>query len=217
MRRILTKKFFNRPTLAVARDLLGTFLVRRYPSKKLLRQRSRQVGTSRGKSLNHVRDRETAVMITEVEAYDGPGDMASHAHRGKTKRNEVMFGEAGRWYVYFVYGMHWMLNIVTGPTGYPAAILIRGAVTTRRGKKVLINGPARLTKFLAIDKEFNGLAAISKTGLWLEKRGNPVHSSCIIRKKRIGVEYAGAWAEKRYNFTINLNNDRFKKGPLFIA
>ena len=65
-------------------------------------------------------------MITEVEAYDGPRDKASHASRGLTPRNAPMFGEAGRFYIYFTYGMHWMLNIVTGKRGYPAAVLIRG-------------------------------------------------------------------------------------------
>ena len=75
-------------------------------------------------------------MITETEAYIGPHDLASHAARGRTKRTEVMFGEPGTLYLYFVYGMHWMLNVVTGPVGYPAAVLIRAVQD--------INGPARL-------------------------------------------------------------------------
>lgn len=102
---VLNKTFFERQnTTRVARNLLGKVLVRRY----------------RGKT--------SAYVITEVEAYDGPQDKASHAYRGKTARNAPMFGEAGCWYVYFVYGMYWMLNIVTGPKKYPAAILIRGAI-----------------------------------------------------------------------------------------
>ena len=141
-------------------------------------------------------------MIIEVEAYDGPSDRASHAHVGKTKRNEIMFGEAGRWYVYFVYGMHWMLNIVTSKKGYPAAVLIRAGVVTRHGKEITINGPAKLTKFLKIDKKFNGLPAISKTGLWLEDSKSLMPSYRITRGKRIGVEYAGAWAKKPYNFRM---------------
>ena len=176
MRRVLKHRFFNRPTLAVARDLLGKFLVRRY------------------------RGGETAVMVCEVEAYDGSRDRASHASRGKTRRNEVMFGEAGRFYVYFTYGMHWMLNVVTGPKDYPAAVLIRGAV--HNGKP--INGPARLTKLLKIDKRLNGLPANKKTRLWFENRGTKVKPSDVKAKKRVGVEYAGAWAKKPYNFYMEL-------------
>ncbi|MDD5751336.1 MAG: DNA-3-methyladenine glycosylase, partial [Candidatus Peribacteraceae bacterium] len=126
-RRVLPTSFFRRPVLAVAPELLGKFLVRRM----------------RGKII--------AAMITEVEAYDGPEDKACHAHRGKTHRNAVMFGPAGRWYVYFVYGMHWMLNIVTGERGYPAAVLVRGVREC--------NGPAKLTKAFRIDGRLNGAPA----------------------------------------------------------
>src|SRR3989338_4648093 len=118
MRSALPEKFFNRSTLRVARELLGKHLVRR------------------------IGKREVARMITEVEAYIGHKDKASHASRGRTERNAPMFGKAGYWYVYFTYGMHWMLNIVTERNGYPAAILIRGV----QG----ISGPARITKFLKI-------------------------------------------------------------------
>jgi len=81
----------------------------------------------------------------------GPDDLASHAARGRTKRNKVMFGPPGMFYVYFVYGMHWMLNVVTGPVGYPAAVLIRGIEG--------IQGPGRLTKALRINGNLNGRAA----------------------------------------------------------
>ena len=102
MKKILKQTFFNDKNAAkIAKNLLGKFLVRRY----------------RGKIIAYV--------ITEVEVYNGFKDKASHAYRGKTERNKVMFGFAGHWYVYFTYGMHWMLNIVTGPKDYPAAILIR--------------------------------------------------------------------------------------------
>lgn len=178
MRKILTEKFFNRSALKVAKELLGKFLVRRLGKK------------------------EIALMITEVEAYDGPKDKASHASRGKTERNKVMFGEAGNWYVYFTYGMHWMLNIVTGPKNYPAAVLIRGA-----GE---ISGPARLTKFLKIDKKFNGQPANKKTGLWIEDRGVKISPKIIKRNKRIGVAYAGDWADKPYRFTLKTLNFKEK-------
>ncbi len=208
MRKILSQKFFNRPTLEVAQDLLGTFLVRKYPSTKL--------GTGRGK--------EIAVMITEVEAYDGPRDKASHAHKSRTKRNEVMFGEAGRWYVYFVYGIYWMLNIVTGAENYPAAILIRGGIVTKhvaynakhkskKGKKenryalhdsryMILNGPGKLTKFLHINRKSNGCVANKRSNLWIEDRGLKIEKTLIKRSKRIGVEYAKEWTGKPYRFYI---------------
>ncbi|MBI2035602.1 MAG: DNA-3-methyladenine glycosylase [Candidatus Liptonbacteria bacterium] len=108
MKKILKKPYFQKSTVVVARNLLGKFLVRR------------------------IKGKEIAAMITEVEAYDGFKDKASHAHRGKTARNAVMFGEAGVWYVYLTYGMHWMLNVVTGPKDYPAAVLIRGVLISDR-------------------------------------------------------------------------------------
>lgn len=174
MTKVLKKEFFDRPALEVAKSLLGKFLVRRY----------------RGKNIS--------ATITEVEAYVGPGDKASHAHRGLTPRNAPMFGEAGRFYVYFTYGMHWLLNVVTGKKGFPAAVLIRAVKTEN---DVSINGPARLTKYLKIDKRFNGKQTELRTGLWFEDRGVRVRKSQIKRGKRIGVEYAGKWAEKPYNLT----------------
>ena len=161
----LKKPFFIGPTLSIAKDLLGKYLVRQQGSDKV------------------------SLMITEVEAYIGPNDRACHASCGKTERNKVMFDEGGRWYVYFTYGMHWMLNIVTGPEGYPAAILIRGTDK--------VSGPARLTKYLKIDKRFNGLLADQKSGLWIEDRGCKIKSSEILKTPRIGVNYAGpVWAKK---------------------
>lgn len=171
MGKVVSPAFFNKPTLKVAEELLGCFLCRRI-GRKVVRME-----------------------ITEVEAYDGPGDKASHAHRGKTARNAPMFGEAGRFYVYFTYGMHWLLNIVTGPKGYPAAVLIR-AVSG-------INGPGRVTKALQIDKTFNGTIASPKIGLWVEARDTPIPASCITSLPRIGVTYAGPmWSKKLYRFLL---------------
>jgi DNA-3-methyladenine glycosylase len=176
MRKILPKTFFDRPTLTVAHDLLGKYIVRR----------------NNGKT--------AALMITEVEAYDGPKDLASHARRGITPRTEVMFGDAGYLYVYFTYGMHWMVNIVTGPKGYPAAILLRGGM---RADGTPVNGPARLTKDLAITGAQNRLLASKKNGLWLEDRGIVVKENKILKGKRIGVDYAGPiWTKKPYNFKL---------------
>lgn len=137
-------------------------------------------------------------MITEVEAYDGPLDKASHAHRGQTSRNAPMFGESGVWYVYFVYGIHHMLNIVTGKKDYPAAVLIRGIKGT--------SGPAKLTKFLNIDKKFNNKPAIKKTGLWIEsasrRTGIKIKKSQIKSSPRVGVNYAEEWKDKYYRFYL---------------
>ena len=174
MNKILFQKFFNRSTLIVAQELLGKFLVRKY----------------RGKN----QPDGGALMITEVEAYDGFDDKASHASRGKTERNKIMFEKGGQWYVYFTYGMHYMLNIVTGPKNYPAAVLIRGTKE--------INGPARLTKFLKIDKKFNGKPANKKTKLWIEDRGVKISKAQIAKRERVGVDYAGKWANKLYRFMI---------------
>ncbi len=170
-RRILNDKFFDRPTLVVAESMLGKYLVRR-----------------RGK-------RVEAYMITEVEAYDGPKDMASHASRGRTKRAEVMFGESGQLFVYMTYGMHWMLNFVTGPKDYPAAVLIRGVEG--------VSGPGRVTKALGIGKSLNNKAANRASGLWLEDRGVLPAKSGVKRTPRIGVNYAGPyWASKKYRFLL---------------
>src|SRR3954469_11003653 len=105
MKKVLSNTFFDRDTATVAQELLGTFLVRKIGRK------------------------EIAAMITETEAYDGPHDLASHASKGKTQRTEIMFGHPGNFYIYLVYGMHEMLNIVTREHGYPAAVLIRGIVS----------------------------------------------------------------------------------------
>ena len=196
-RTILPQNFFERNTLAVAKSLLGKFLVRKY------------------------RGKETAYMITDIEAYHGFEDKGSHASHGKTVRNAPMFGAPGAWYVYFTYGMHWMLNIVTMKKEYPAAILIRGireisgpapleksrpkaaeAARSRRGRS--LTGPARLTKKLHIDKKLNGLPANKKSGLWIEDRGIKISPSAVKRSPRIGIEYAGkVWSKKPWRFTVS--------------
>ncbi|HXF44323.1 MAG TPA: DNA-3-methyladenine glycosylase [Candidatus Paceibacterota bacterium] len=171
MSKVLNAKFFEHQTVAVAKLLLGKYLCRRI----------------RGKTIR--------AMITETEAYDGPKDAASHAHKGITPRNIVMFGPAGYWYVYFTYGMHWMLNVVTGKKGFPAAVLIRGV----KG----VSGPGRVTKSFGIDLKFNGLMANRKTGLWIEDKGVKIPKSKIGRSKRVGVDYAGpVWSNKHYRFYV---------------
>jgi len=141
-------------------------------------------------------------MITEVEAYDGEKDLACHASKGRTTRTEVMYQPGGRWYVYLCYGVHEMLNLVTGPADYPAAVLIRGLDT--------VSGPGRLTKHLGIDRDLNGAAATRISGLHLEDHGVVLARSRIKSGPRIGVDYAGpVWAAKPWRFWIeNAGRDR---------
>ncbi len=181
MRKILSPYFFGQPTIVVARELLGKYLVRKY----------------RGKTIS--------VLITEVEAYDGPHDLASHASRGKTPRTKIMFGPAGRFYVYFTYGIHWLVNVVTGPKDYPAAVLLRAGkyYDIKKHEWIFLNGPARLTKFLHITGAQNGKVAARKTGLWFEDRHAKIQKKGITARKRIGVDYAGpVWKNKPYRFTL---------------
>ena len=166
------KALENKKTLRVARDLIGKILVRKI-GKKIIRER-----------------------ITETEAYIGPHDLACHSSRGKTKRNEVMYCVAGTIYVYFTYGMHWMLNIVTEEEGFPAAVLIRGTENFK--------GPARLTKALQIDKSLNGKKLGKKAGLWIENDLKIKNSKLkISRLPRVGIPYAGdIWKNKLYRFVL---------------
>ena len=174
--RMLPHSFFNTKTLRVAQGLVGKYLVRRVDGK-ILREK-----------------------ITETEAYVGPHDLACHSSKGKTKRCEPMFEEAGTIYVYFTYGMHWMLNIVTEEEGYPAAVLIRGTEK--------ISGPARLTKKFKIDKMLNGKMLGKKSGLWIAAPAEASREGWkkklkILRTPRIGVTYAkGGWAKKPYRFVL---------------
>ncbi|MFP4022476.1 MAG: DNA-3-methyladenine glycosylase [Candidatus Paceibacterota bacterium] len=164
---MLQEDFFKREVLEVAPDLLGKTLVRRVGS------------------------RVTRLVVTEVEAYDGESDKACHASRGRTKRTEVMYGPAGHWYIYLVYGMHHMLNITTGSRGYPSAVLFRSGLD--------VKGPGRLTRALELDISLNAKKASSANGLWLEG-GFEVPFEEIERLPRIGVDYAKEWAEKPYRF-----------------
>jgi len=202
--RILPKFFYNKNTLQVAQDLLGCFLVRRIPHPQPLSHSSR-----RGRG-----ERILRCKIVEVEAYNGPKDLASHASRGRTERNSVMFGQPGIIYVYFTYGMHYMLNIVTEEKDYPAAILIRAVEPVSHSAHRTshnINGPARLTKALKIDKSFNGLPIYTKKyGLWIESR-NKNEKPRIVKAKRIGVDYAGKYKNKKWRFYIKGNKFVSKK------
>lgn len=137
--------------------------------------------------------------ITEVEAYGGPEDSASHARHGRTARNASMWGPCGRAYLYFCYGMHWMLNVVTGPEGQPSAVLVRGAevlegletVLQRRSAAVasplLCAGPGKVAQALGLDRSFEGHDLLSAGGL--ELRGGPAPRQ-ILAGPRLGIGFA---------------------------
>lgn len=167
---ILSADFCNREADKVAKELLGKYLVRR------------------------VKNKETRYKIVETEAYLGAHDKACHAHKGRTKRTEVMFGEAGHWYVYLCYGMHEMLNLVTGPKDHPAAVLIRGVEG--------ISGPGRVTKALGIGRELNSKPASEASELWIEDRGEKIQSKYIEVTSRIGIDYAEEWVNKPLRFIL---------------
>jgi len=165
---ILDAVFFDRPAQIVARDLLGRTLVRRFKGKRI------------------------ALTVTETEAYLGSHDLASHAARGRTARTETMYGPPGTLYVYLVYGLHWMLNVVTEPVGYPAAVLIRGAGH--------LSGPGRLASAIHIDAALNGKHAASHSGLWFE---TGEEAGSVIATPRIGVDYAGPrWSSRKLRFVL---------------
>jgi DNA-3-methyladenine glycosylase len=158
-------------TVALARWLLGKVLVRTVANER------------------------NALIITEVEAYHTERDLACHASKGRTKRTEVMYQPGGRWYVYLCYGVHEMLNLVTGPADHPAAILIRGVEG--------LVGPGRLTKRLAIDRTLNNQSAAPANGLHLEDHGVVVPRRAIVAGPRVGVDYAGrVWAAKPWRFQL---------------
>jgi DNA-3-methyladenine glycosylase len=162
----------SRGTVGHARGLLGKYLVRR----------------AEGLS--------EANMITEVEAYDGENDLACHAAKGRTLRTEVMYGTGGHWYVYLCYGVHEMLNLVVGPEGWPAAVLIRGVEG--------IAGPGRLTRAWKIDRRLNRAPASPVVGLHIEDRGVQVPPRLIRATPRIGVNYAGpVWSAKPWRFCLD--------------
>ena len=166
---IFSASWQRRSTVKHARELLGKFLVRAGHEPK---------------------------MITEVEAYDGERDLACHARVGRTKRTEVMYGPGGVWYVYLCYGVHEMLNLVVGPSDWPAAVLIRGVEGCA--------GPGRVTRLLGIDRKLNATSAIKAGELWIEDHGVRVPSRLIMATPRIGVNYAGPiWANKPWRFSFD--------------
>jgi len=171
MNKRIGRDFYRKDVLEVAPDLLGKQMVRIFPDG------------SRG-----------TYMITETEAYRGGEDMACHASRGRTPRTEVMFGDGGSLYMYLIYGMYWMLNIVTSTEGVPQAVLIRGLKEA--------SGPGRLTRLIGADKGFYGEDLVTSRRIWIEEGMiRPRYSTA----PRIGIEYAGEpWKDMPWRFLINL-------------
>lgn len=167
----LLRDFYIRDVLDIAPELPGKNLVLRSNSGTLARYR-----------------------ITDVEAYRGTDDKACHACKGRTIRTEIMFHEGGKLYIYFIYGMYWMMNIVTGEKDNPQAILIRGVEK--------YPGPGILTKALGIDKSFYGEDLIISDRIWLEDDG---FKPSVKISPRIGIDYAGDyWKLKPWRFFISI-------------
>jgi DNA-3-methyladenine glycosylase len=163
------RSFFTRDVLEVAPGLLGKILAVK-SDKDLIRR----------------------FIISETEAYRGSDDRACHASKGRTPRTEIMFHQGGRLYVYFVYGMYWMLNIVTGMENDPQAVLIRGL----KG----CTGPGRVSKLIGVDKTFYGEDIITSPRIWIEDQGIiPAYKT----GPRIGINYAGEpWKSYPWRFYL---------------
>lgn len=166
----LPGSFFIRDALDICPDLIGKTLCRRFDDGTIIRR-----------------------TILEIEAYRGEEDRACHASKGRTRRTEIMYSEGGHVYVYLIYGMYWMLNIVTGPRELPQAILIRGLENC--------SGPGRVGRLLEIDASFYGENLTNSGRIWVEDNGL---SLPFTRTERVGVAYAGAhWANIPWRFVAN--------------
>jgi DNA-3-methyladenine glycosylase len=181
---ILSKAYFSRRTLAVARSLVGKYLVRK-----------------NGKGI-------IAGKIIEVEAYVGPKDKACHASKGRTLRTDVLFGPSGIAYVYLIYGMYHCLNVVTEREEFPSAVLIRAIETDGE----LIDGPGRLCRALQIDRRLNRMDLTTGESLWFEDRGVIVKRGDVVAHPRIGVDYSGEWAKKLWRFRLRTVAARARTG-----
>jgi DNA-3-methyladenine glycosylase len=189
----LKRSFYTRPTRQLAQALLGCRLVRRWQGQRL------------------------SGLIVETEAYIGETDLACHARAGRTARTAVMYGQPGLAYVYFTYGMHWMLNIVSEVEDFPAAVLIRalepqeGSALMRQHRPVpnpidLCRGPAKLTQALRIDQTLNGVDLCNWRGeLWIES-GVPVPARSVQRGPRVGLGATPEpWLSKPWRYWVKDN------------
>jgi DNA-3-methyladenine glycosylase len=168
----LPRSFYNRDALHVAPDLIGKILVHRFD------------------------DRQLRARIVETEAYVGPHDLACHASKGRTGRTEVMFGRAGHAYVYLIYGMYKMLNIVTADVNDAQAVLIRAAEPLD-GLQADLSGPGKLCRDMHITRGQNGLDLTADELFLLD---NPDDHPKITRTKRVGIDYAKEWTHALLRF-----------------
>lgn len=185
----LTRSFYTRPTLRVAKELLGKYIVRKTGKKEL------------------------AGKIIETEAYIGPQDKASHAFEGKvTPRNKAEYFIGGHIYIYLVYGMYWQLNVSTSQKGKPECVLIRALEIPGESGEIA-SGPGKLCRYLKLDKSFYGEDLTGSKRIWLEDRGEKVKPSQIMSTKRIGIDYAGTyWSRRKWRFLLKpKKNGRIKK------
>lgn len=189
----LSASFYTQPTRQLARALLGCRLVRRLNGQRV------------------------AGVIVETEAYIGENDLACHARAGRTARTAVMYGRPGLTYVYFTYGLHWLLNVVSEVEDFPAAVLIRAlepvegvalmqAARGSRPVRDLTNGPAKLCQALRIDQTLNGVDLTSaEGGLWIEA-DRTVPARSILRGPRIGISGTPEpWLSKPWRYWVKEN------------
>lgn len=176
--RKLPRTFYDRDTIAVARDLLGQYLV-------------------------HVtRGVERIGRIVEVEAYLGPHDLAAHSARGLTERTRIMFGPPGHAYVYMIYGMYFCMNVVTEREGHASAVLLR-AIEPVKNIEERTQGPGLLCRAMRIDKRLNGHDLVSNN-FYIATPAKP-EPVFIVKRPRVGVDYAGHWAKRHLRFYIKDN------------
>jgi len=190
---ILPREFYLRPVQIVAREILGKRLIHLIGNQRI------------------------GGIIVEAEAYDGEQDLACHARVGKTERNKVMYFQGGHAYVYFTYGMHWMLNCVTGEIGYPSAVLIR-SIMPNEGlefikiqrpdilEKLWCNGPAKLTKALAITGELNSSDLCDPKGLLFIENGEEIPESKVKITPRVGIQSTPEpWLSKPWRYVADIS------------
>ena len=173
--RKLQRSFYRRPAIDVARDLIGKNIVR------------------------WIDDEVRRARIVETEAYIGEHDLACHASKGRTKRTEVMFGDAGHAYVYFIYGMHDMLNIVCAGVGDAQAVLVRAAEPLD-GWEANLSGPGRLARALRITRKENGIDLTANKLFIAAPDDQDDPPPRVVATKRIGVDYSGDWKNELLRF-----------------
>ena len=174
----LPRSFYDRDTITVAKELLGKLLV--HASNGIVR-----VGK-----------------IVEVEAYLGPHDLAAHSSKGLTERTKIMFGPPGRAYIYLIYGMYHCLNVVTERAGHASAVLLR-AIEPVKNVEGRSGGPGLLCRAMKIDRRLNGHDLLSDDFFIIAP--DPVASFAIVKRPRIGVDYAKHWAKRHLRFYIKNN------------